>query len=128
MNNYIKISDAARIKCCTVQALYQAMQRGVLKRKKINGKLYTTKEWLQEYEEALNSRQEHAVFNGKPVFNPEKGEYSIEQFAKLIGQEPHNVYWHMTLGKIKAIRRGYYWVIRKDQLQAAQEYFQERTA
>lgn len=125
---YITMQEAAKIAGVTQQALYQASWRKALKTKKVLGRTHTTRAWLKEYNDDLYSRQKHSIFNGEKTFNPEKGEYSFKQAAALLGVCQYQLYWRFKIGKFKAIRRGYLWVITADQLQIAQETFMEKTA
>lgn len=114
-------SEAAE--CCKVtrQAIYIAMRSGALKCEKNNRRISIKRTDLEEYHRNRYSRQNLKI-NGKLVFNPEKGEFSVAQISIIIYQILGRVFSHNTIyyllrkGAIKSLRKGCNWVIMKKDL------------
>lgn len=123
---YIKVKEAAQIMGITIQSVYQAIRYTTLKAKKINDVLYTTNEWIEEYRKHLCSKQEHSRYNGRNVFDKEKGEYSLQMASEMTSIPVHTLYYMIDTGKIKAFRRGVYWVITDQEIQRACNILEEK--
>lgn len=128
--NYISAREASEIMKITVQATYQAIRWGSLKHVKQDGKILTTREWIDEYQLNKHSKQLHAQYNGKPTFNPDQGDLSILHVCQLTGLTEGKIHYEIKQGRIKAFRRGVYWVIREEELANIQKIadLQHKTA
>ncbi len=113
MNDYIKIETASELAKISVQALYRGIKRGMLKSARIKGKIYTKKEWVNDYVKNRNNRQ--AVhLQGKPIFDYLNGDWSVRMAAKYLSTSVQAVHCLLRYGHIHSTRRGCYHVIRKE--------------
>lgn len=99
-----------------MQNAYDLVRRLSLKAKKVEGKLYTCQEWIDEYYDDYRSKQLHSTFNGRRVFDHSRGEYSILDAAKILDMNFKNIEYYVRTGKLKSIRKGCYVVIMKEEL------------
>lgn len=128
MVEYIKIAEAAQYLELTQQLLYKQIRRYVLKSKKINGITHTTIEWLEEY---LKNRDtfHHATYKSRPVNDPQRGEYSVAYVAQMLDIPKSKLLNWIIHGKVRAGRKGSYYVIYQDQLdELLQKKEQQRQA
>lgn len=123
MEKYLKIPEAALIMGITQQAVYKQIRRYALKATKILGVTHTTLDWIEEYNKHKHSKGRHSIFNGRPVFDEEKGEYSVCMVAERLGVDRMFVLNRILKGEIIAFKRGSYYVIRDEHLQL---YLQEQ--
>lgn len=117
MTKYIRIDEAASYLNVSQQAVYRQIRRNVIKATRIEGQIYTTLEWLKDYESKKHNKSWHARFNGRPVFSEEKGELSVEMCAKRLNVGRMFVLNKILNGQLPAMRRGHYYVIRQAQLE-----------
>ncbi len=115
MVEYIKVKEAAEYLELTQQLVYKQMRRYVIKCKKINGITYTTVEWLEEYLKNKDTYH-HATYKNRPVNDPEKGEYSVAHVCEALGMKKMKLLHLIITGKIRAGRKGSYYVIPQDEL------------
>lgn len=115
MDDYIKISTAADILGVTVQTLYQATWNGKLKYRMVKGIKLTTEKWAWEYRNSKKDRQ-NIYFQGKPVFDLDKGRLSVKMVAEILGLSVRNVHFFLTKGMLKSTRTGYYHVIAREDM------------
>jgi hypothetical protein len=125
---YMKVPAAALYIGTTPQLVYKQMKRYVIKSKKIDGVLHTTPEWLDEYLKMKDCKDHHARWNGRPVFDEEKGLLSVNMVAARLGMARMNVLNRIMRGEICAIRRGSYYVIPQAQLDLYLQEQQKKTA
>jgi len=121
MERYLKIPEAAEYLGITTQAVYKQMRRHVIKYKIVDGVKYTTPEWLDDYESKRHSKSDHGTYNGRPVFNKDKGQYSVQMCADACGVKRHIILHKLRTGEILHIRKGHYYVIPEDQVIKMQE-------
>ncbi len=94
------------------------IRRLSLKSVTVDKRLYTTIEWIEEYYAHRRSKDHHSLFNGRKVFDAEKGELSINMVAKEMGLHKASVDYYVRTGKLKTIRRGTYHVVLRKDLEA----------
>lgn len=114
---HMTIAETAKYLGCTVQNVYDLVRRLSLKARKHEGKLYTCQEWIDEYQANYRSKQLHSTWNGRKVFDRERGEYSIQDVAKILNTSEDNVEYWVRNGRLKTIRKGFYRVIMKEELE-----------
>lgn len=55
--------------------------------------------------------KQEKMIDGKPIFDKDKGLYSVNEAAEIIGCNPHRVYYHVRIGVIPAKRVRSSWVL-----------------
>lgn len=124
--HWMKVPEAANYMGCCQMNVYKQMSRGVLKYKLIRGVKHTCPEYIQEYWSALHSKQEHSVFNGRPVYDESRGELSVEMCARQLGVERCSVHFACRTGRLKCIRRGRYFVVTQEDLNNYKAQLEEK--
>lgn len=120
MTEYITLKQAARHSKKSLQAMFQAIQRGSLRGKKMGKAWYTTKDWVDEYQS--NKRDVTKVrVCGKPVYDKRMGTYSIAAAAKILGVSYNCLYHSVRIGDIKSTRVGSYYVLSSEDICKFQE-------
>ena len=123
----VSITEAARINNVTRQAIYVAIKQKKLRASKDATRWTIDLEDLEEYRRKKYSRAK-STFDGELIFDNEKGYFSVNQVAKMLGVPPQKIYYATRIGLLKAIRKGAAWVIHSDDVKAYQEnYLNKRT-
>lgn len=111
----VSITEAARINNVTRQAIYVAIKQKKLKAKKEATRWLIRLEDLEEYRATKYSRLK-STFEGELLFDNEKGFYSVNQAAKMLGVPAQKIYYATRIGLMKASRKGAAWVIHIDEI------------
>lgn len=111
----LTLSQASKLFGVTRQALWMAINKGLLKGVMYKGSWIIDRDDLIEYESLKYSR-ERSRFNGMPLYDKEKGELSIHEAARLIGERPQRLYYLIRKGAIPAARKGSVIVIEYETL------------
>lgn len=122
MKNCVSVSEAARIKNVTRQAIYLAIKLNRLKAYKHGDhwRIFTMD--LKDYDEKRFSRIYHSATESGPLFDESKGEISADKAGKLLGVPKQKIYYAMRTGKLKCRRKGYAWIIEMNDLLDYQQY------
>jgi excisionase family DNA binding protein len=56
-------------------------------------------------------------FNGEPLFDIEKGYYSVNHLSKLLGKDVQTIYYLIRMGKIDAMKKGGAIVIKREEVE-----------
>lgn len=113
------LTEAGQYARVTRQAIYVALKAKRLKATKLNNRWKIKKEDLDEYRGNKYNRDLRKQ-NGELVFDMEKGHFSVPQVCKVLSaslNRPYSLnhlYYLIRSGKVKAFRKGYAWVIHKD--------------
>jgi predicted DNA-binding protein YlxM (UPF0122 family) len=130
MSEYLKIAAASEIAGISVQSTYDAIRRGALQSKKIEGKIFTTRTWINDYMSSRNNRQ-RIHFQGKPCYDYLLGEWSVKMVAHHLQTTIQSVHYMLRHGHLRSFRRGSYHVIPREsvELMLAKNIYvkQERT-
>jgi len=120
----ISAYEAAEYMNCTVQNVWGLIKRLSLKAVKKNGKILTTKAWIDEYYTNKRSKCLHSIYNGRKVFSREKGDLSVSMVMKDLNLSRTTVFHYINNGRLKTYRKGHYHVIRQEELErfVEQEY------
>lgn len=118
----VSITEAARLNNVTRQAIYVAIKQKKLKAYKDSTRWTIDLEDLEEYRRQKYSRAK-SVYNGELLFDNEKGFYSVNQVAKLLGVPAQKIYYATRIGLLKATRRGAAWVVHTEDLKEYQEKY-----
>jgi excisionase family DNA binding protein len=111
----VSITEAARINNVTRQAIYVAIKQKKLKARKEATRWLIRIEDLEEYRSSKYSRLK-STFEGELLFDNEKGFYSVNQAAKILGVPAQKIYYATRIGLMKATRKGAAWVIHVDEI------------
>lgn len=123
----IVVKDAAQLMQCSQQNVWNLIKRKSLKAKKVFGRWVTCQKWIDEYYENWHSKDLHSIFNGRKVFDPAEGRYSVRQVSEIVGKTKAIVEGHIRYGKLKTVRTGSYHVIlEKDLKEYLDKYYPEQ--
>ncbi len=102
----------------TRQAIYNALRKG-LKAEKRGNRWYIKRADYDEYR-ANKYNRDKCIFEGEPLFDAERGHYSIRQVALTLSEslgyhvDVQRLYYLVRSGQLKAFKRGAAWVICKE--------------
>jgi excisionase family DNA binding protein len=122
----VSITEAAKINKVTRQAIYVAIKQKKLKATKKTRWEIDVKD-LEEYRNNKYSRTK-SMFGGELLFDNNKGYFSVNQVAKLLGVPAQKIYYATRTGMIKGSRKGAAWVIHSDEVNRYKdEYLSKKT-
>lgn len=110
----VSITEAAKINGVTRQAIYVAIKQGKLKATKKTRWEIELKD-LEEYRKNKYSRTK-SMFDGELLFDNNKGYFSVNQVAQMLGVPAQKIYYATRTGMIKGSRKGAAWVIHSDEV------------
>ena len=123
----VSITEAAKINNVTRQAIYVAIKQKKLKATKDATRWVIDLDDLDNYRKQKYSRTK-SVFNGELLFDNNKGFYSINQVAKMLGVPAQKIYYATRVGLMKAHRKGAAWVVHITDVKLYQDnYLGKRT-
>jgi excisionase family DNA binding protein len=122
MSRCVSVSEAARIKKVTRQAIYLAIRVKRLRayRHGDTWKIFLVD--LDEYDKQRYSRATSTV-NGELIFDESKGYISMEKASEMVGVQKQKLYYAARTGKLKAIRKRNSWVIKVEDLLLYQDEY-----
>lgn len=121
----VSITEAAKINNVTRQAIYVAIKQKKLKAYKDTTRWTIRLEDLEEYRRQKYSRAK-STFEGELLFDNERGYYSVNQVAKMLGVPAQKIYYATRIGLLKASRKGAAWVIHIDDVKEYKENYLNR--
>lgn len=125
---YLNVKKAALYNKSGVQAIYRAIDRGGLKYKKIpmarkntlfpvrSYEIVTTTEWLDDWA-AQKKQKEFQKFNGKSMYNHDKGEMNSKQAMASLGITKGAFFHYVYNGRIKFTRKGMYYIFHTEDVE-----------
>ena len=113
----IDVYEAQKVMGCGLHNIWMLIRRLSLKAVKRNGKLYTCEEWIEEYYENRRSKDHNSIFNGRKVFDEDKGELSVSMVARELGVGRSHIEYYLSTGRLKSFRKGKYHVILRTELE-----------
>lgn len=116
MDSYVSVSEAARIKKVTRQAIYLAIRLKRLKAYKHDDQWKVFLVDLQEYDSKRFSRIYHSSINGEPIFDEQNGYFSVDRASKMINIPKQKIYYAIRTGLLPAHRKRAAWVIHVSDL------------
>ncbi len=122
----VSITEAARINNVTRQAIYVAIKQKKLKAYKDTTRWTIDLEDLDAYRKQKYSRTK-SVFEGELLFDNQKGYFSVNQAAKMLGVPSQKIYYATRVGLLKAVRKGAAWVIHSSDIQLYRESYLNRS-
>lgn len=121
----VSITEAAKINNVTRQAIYVAIKQKKLRAYKDTTRWTIRLEDLEEYRRQKYSRAK-STFDGELLFDNERGYYSVNQVAKMLGVPAQKIYYATRIGLLKATRKGAAWVIHIDDVKEYKENYLNR--
>lgn len=118
----VSITEAARLNSVTRQAIYVAIKQRKLKARKHMARWVIHLDDLEEYKRQKYSRSK-STFNGELLFDNNRGYYSINQTAKILGVPAQKVYYATRVGHLQAHRKGSAWVVHIDDVTKYKESY-----
>lgn len=118
----VSITEAARIHNVTRQAIYVAIKQKKLKAKKETTRWTIDLDDLEDYRRQKYSRTK-SMFDGELLFDNNKGYYSVNQVARMLGVPAQKIYYATRVGLLKASRKGAAWVIHIDDIKSYRENY-----
>jgi len=119
---FVSITEAARINGVTRQAIYVAIKQNKLKAKKNETRWTIKLDDLEDYRRNKYSRAK-STYEGELLFDNEKGDYSINQAAKMLGVPTQKIYYATRIGMLKASRKGSAWVVQAEDIKEYREKY-----
>jgi excisionase family DNA binding protein len=117
----VSITEAAKINKVTRQAIYVAIKQKKLKATKKTRWEIDVKD-LEEYRKNKYSRTK-SMFDGQLLFDNDKGYYSVNQVARMLGVPAQKIYYATRTGMIKGSRKGAAWVIHSEEVRRYKEEY-----
>jgi hypothetical protein len=118
----VSITEAARINNVTRQAIYVAIKQNKLKAKKETTRWVIHVDDLERYRAQKYSRTK-STFEGELLFDNNKGYYSINQTAKILGVPAQKIYYATRIGVLKAHRKGAAWVVHVEDIKGYKDVY-----
>jgi excisionase family DNA binding protein len=118
----VSITEAARINNVTRQAIYVAIKQRKLKAYKDTTRWTIDLDDLESYRRQKYSRTK-SMFDGELLFDNQKGFFSVNQAAKMLGVPAQKIYYATRVGILKASRKGAAWVIHSSDIQLYRETY-----
>lgn len=121
----VSITEAARINNVTRQAIYVAIKQRKLKAQKDSTRWTIDLDDLEAYRKQKYSRSK-SMFDGELLFDNQKGFFSVNQAARILGVPAQKIYYATRVGILKASRKGAAWVIHSNDIQEYREVYLSR--
>lgn len=115
MESYVSVSEAARIKKVTRQAIYLAIRLNKLRAYKHGDTYRVFRVDLDEYNNQRYSRVT-STYRGELIFDENKGLISIDKAAKMLDIPKQKLYYAVRTGKLIAQRKRCSWVVSVEDL------------
>lgn len=122
---FVSITEASKINNVTRQAIYVAIKQKKLRARKDSTRWTIDLDDLESYRKQKYSRTK-SLYNGELLFDNDKGFYSVNQVAKILGVPAQKIYYATRVGLLKAIRKGAAWVIHANDVQGYKENYLNR--
>ncbi|WP_213358034.1 helix-turn-helix domain-containing protein [Chlamydiifrater phoenicopteri] len=117
----VSITQAAKLNSVTRQAIYVAIKQKKLRAVKTTRWEIDLKD-LEDYKRNRYSRKK-SVYNGELVFDNEKGYFSVNQVAEMLGVPVQKIYYATRTGAITGSRKGAAWVIHESEIARYKEEY-----
>lgn len=116
MEGYVSVSQAARIKNVTRQAIYLAIRLKRLKAYKHEDQWKVFVMDLNQYDQNRYSRLHHSVYEGEPIYDESKGYFSVDKASKMINVPKQKLYYAIRTKRLKAQQKRSSWVVHVSDL------------
>ena len=118
---YYTVAELAKMRSISRGAVYKAIERGCLNATNLAGQLYVKMCDWSLYN--LNKRShDHIRLQGKRVYEPEKGVYSILQASRKISQTlgypftRQKIYYRIRTGEVKCEFIGSHVILKEEEI------------
>lgn len=125
MSESVSVSEAARIKKVTRQAIYLAIKEKKLRAYRDGDSWRILLGDLYEYDKQRYSR-ENSVFNGELIFDESKGYVSFKKASEITKIPKQKLYYAARTGKLKFMKKNKSWVVKIDDLLVYQSYYSSK--
>ena len=105
MDTHVSVSQAARLKKVTRQAIYLAIKLKRLKAYRHDNSWRIFIRDLNEYDSKLYSTEHRSDHDGSPIFDDANGFFSIEKCSQLTKIPRQKLYYAIRKGWLKAKRK-----------------------
>jgi len=119
---FVSITEAARINGVTRQAIYVAIKQAKLSAAKKATRWMINLKDLEDYRKNKYSRSK-STFDGELLYDNERGFFSINQVAKMLGVPAQKIYYATRIGLLKATRKGAAWVVHIDEIKGYKQNY-----
>lgn len=127
MSGCVSVSQAARLKCVTRQAVYLAIKCGRLKAYRTGERWKIFKTDLDAYEDQKWTRKASRN-HGELIFDDRKGIISMEDASKMIGVPRQKLYYAARIGLLVATRVKCSWVLKVEDLLRYEERYLKKVS
>jgi predicted DNA-binding protein YlxM (UPF0122 family) len=119
----LSIPQAAKQQKVTRQAIYEAIRkkRLIAKKDEHDWKWQINIKDLEEYNNHKFDRKK-STFEGGPLYDSSKGEYSVKEIAKYLKTTPNQIYYAVKRGYLKAFQKSAAWVIKMEDVSAYKKF------
>ena len=126
-SNWVSITQAAKLHNVTRQAIYVAIKQKKLRASKGTRWEINLRD-LEEYKQNRYSRKK-SLYQGELVFDNEKGCFSVNQVAEILGVPVQKIYYATRTGTMRGERKGGAWVIQLSEIERYKtEYLNKQLA
>ena len=123
----VSITEAAKLNNVTRQAIYVAIKLNKLRATKETSRWMIHLDDLEDYRKQKYSRAK-STYEGELLFDNNKGYFSVNQVAKMLGVPAQKIYYATRAGYLKASRRGAAWVVQVEDVKKYQDsYLEDKT-
>lgn len=124
LDNYLSISDAARVSGITRQAVYVAIKNGKLKAVQGEDRRWLVSSFdLAIYEASKYDRLKSKDPEGNFFYCPAEGRYSIRMVAEKLNIPIQKVYYLVRIGRLKVTRVHNRTVILEEQIRECHDLY-----
>lgn len=109
------LAEASKYLGVTRQAVRNAITQKRINAMKVEGKWRFSVHDLDDYKNKRYKR-EFCTFNGEPLYDKSKGEFSITEAAEILGCPKQHLYYAARLNRIKTTRKRKTWIITADDI------------
>ncbi|SYX08672.1 DNA binding domain, excisionase family,Helix-turn-helix domain [Chlamydia poikilotherma] len=123
----VSITQAAKLHNVTRQAIYVAIKQKKLRASKTTRWEIDLKD-LEDYKRNRYSRKK-SLYQGELLFDNNRGYYSVNQVADMLGIPVQKVYYATRTGTMRGERKGAAWVISQSEIDRYKsDYLNKQTA
>ncbi|MEF9519378.1 helix-turn-helix domain-containing protein [Chlamydia crocodili] len=123
----VSITQAAKLHNVTRQAIYVAIKQKKLRASKTTRWEIDLKD-LEDYKRNRYSRKK-SLYQGELLFDNDRGYYSVNQVADMLGIPVQKVYYATRTGTMRGERKGAAWVISQSEIDRYKsDYLNKQTA
>ena len=96
-------------------AVWNAVKNNRIKGVKLGGQWAFTRKQLDAYKQSKYDRK-YSKIGDEVLYDKDKGEYSINEAAKLLGCPEQHVYYACRSNKIRSSKKRFAWIINENDI------------